>query len=933
MPRSNEMRRYGLAVLCAGLLILVGGGVARGATPRWVTGPPFFTTAGQNVIWYTDQPLYFTDPGDLSTSVNHAAADAMVAAAASVWNVPTARMVLQQGGTLDEQVSSANVYLQQGAPGTSGLVFPADVSSTNYAAKQIAVIYDRDGSVTDLLLGSGASDPSGCRQNAVTESVDLMASAGTIRHALLILNGRCTGPAAEQQLQMQYQLERAFGRVLGLGWSQLNDNAFTGTPQPTYAQIQHWPIMHPIDIVCGLYTYQCLPQPFTLRDDDVASITQLYPVTAAPMAGKILSLTQASMVEAVLSFPTQEGMAGMNVVIRRAPIPRQVVDSFDDVSTVSGIQMRQQSGSPVAPAPTGFAGTQGTASYVGYDYARIGAPGFVHFQWVPVLPGQAANDLYFRTEAINPLYVGEYAIGPYQNSTVQPSGSPMTWRINYAQPGWYGSYGYYEIANSSAASTCATGSDGTERAAAAPAVGGWWTGLLCGVNTSQWYFGHTAWTALPVKAARSFTVEVTALDEQGVATANKARPVIGVWAGADAFGSLPDVSAPAAFNGVAVGMTSVAVQSSSVDTLRIAIAEERGDGRPDYNYQARILYADTVAPAVVNGGTQVTITGMGFRPGNTVTVGGVAAKVSSWTSTAIVVTVPYLKSVLPGTTVAVDVAVMDASTGGSTVMTGALQYVYTALPYVLALVSGPSGSLPVGLAAVTPFVVEAIDIDGVTPLVGVPVVFTTTSGTVAWSACGGSTCTVTTDANGLASIGVTPLSMGAVTLQAAALGATQTDSFQGVALIRLMTVTPAATYLAAGATASWGVQAWALQQGLPALLTPVSWGVSGVGMVLSGLQNLTDLLGGAQATVTAGPLTAGAQVTGSACAWGSICGSFVVSGVDPSEFVVAIAGGAGQAVAATETLLPMTFTVTDGVGNPVVGATVTVHQTLNQWTA
>jgi hypothetical protein len=240
-----------------------------------VTGPPYFTTAGQNVIWYTDQPRYYTDPGDLSASVNHAAADALVAAAARVWNVPTARMVLQQGGTLNEPVSGVNVYLQQGVPGSSGLVFPTDVASANYTAKQIAVIYDRDGSVTDLLLGAGASDPSGCRQNGVTESVDLIAPAGLIEHAVLILNGRCTGAVPEQQLQMQYQLERAFGRVLGLGWSQLNDNAFTGTPQPTYAQILHWPIMHPIDIVCGLYTYQCLPQPFTLRDDDVASITQL----------------------------------------------------------------------------------------------------------------------------------------------------------------------------------------------------------------------------------------------------------------------------------------------------------------------------------------------------------------------------------------------------------------------------------------------------------------------------------------------------------------------------------------------------------------------------------------------------------------------------------------------------------------------------------
>src|SRR3954464_8096964 len=66
--------------------------------PRWVTGPPYFTTSGVPVVWYTNQPLYFTDPGDLSSSVNHAAADALVAAAANVWNVPTESLVLSKGG-------------------------------------------------------------------------------------------------------------------------------------------------------------------------------------------------------------------------------------------------------------------------------------------------------------------------------------------------------------------------------------------------------------------------------------------------------------------------------------------------------------------------------------------------------------------------------------------------------------------------------------------------------------------------------------------------------------------------------------------------------------------------------------------------------------------------------------------------------------------
>ena len=142
--------------------------------PRWVTGPPYFTgPGGKAVVWYTTQPLYFTDPADLSASVNHAAADALVASAAAVWNVPTAAMSMAYGGALQEHVSGANAYL-----GSNGPVFPQDVQSSNYAAVQIAVIYDSDGSITDMLLGGGASDPLECRQNGVTESVDLIASTG-----------------------------------------------------------------------------------------------------------------------------------------------------------------------------------------------------------------------------------------------------------------------------------------------------------------------------------------------------------------------------------------------------------------------------------------------------------------------------------------------------------------------------------------------------------------------------------------------------------------------------------------------------------------------------------------------------------------------------------------------------------------------------------
>ena len=157
------------------LLVLAVPGLALGSGPRYVTGPPFYPGAsGVPVRWAQSRLTYFTDPGALSASVNHQAADAMVAAAAGIWNVPVASITVSRGGALGEHVSSANTYL-----GTNGMVFPDDVMSGNSAAVPIAVIYDSDGSVTDLLLGLGASDPSGCRQNAVTESVDQFDRRGT----------------------------------------------------------------------------------------------------------------------------------------------------------------------------------------------------------------------------------------------------------------------------------------------------------------------------------------------------------------------------------------------------------------------------------------------------------------------------------------------------------------------------------------------------------------------------------------------------------------------------------------------------------------------------------------------------------------------------------------------------------------------------------
>lgn len=885
-------------------------GTLRAGGPRWVTGQPYFTTSGVPIVWYTHEPFYFTDPGDLSPYVNHAAADALVAAAANVWNVPTSSLVLGYGGQLDEHVSGANVY-----PTASGPVFPADVESTNYLAKQIAIVYDYDGSVTDLLLGNGASDPSGCRQNAVTESVDSIVPAGYIQHAIIVLNGRCTGPAPEQQLQMQYQLMRAFGRVLGLGWSQNNDNVFTGSPQPTYMQAMNWPVMHPIDIVCGPFTYQCMPQPFTLRADDISALDELYFIDQgqAP-AGKTDTLLNANRIYGQLTFPTWQGMRGVNVLARRWPQYTDASKQEDwyTVSSVSGFLYRRRMPTAVTGTDTSMTGSMGTTN--GYY------EGYFDLRRVPMLPDDWQT-LILETEPINPLYTGQHAVGPYVDNAVEPSGTNAT-QLNEVLTSYRNSE--MLLSRNGPSSTCSPGNDGTETSPVAAASSGWWTGLLC-------RNAHTSWSLLTIKGNRTFTVEVAAEDEHGFATTAKAMPVIGLWNATDPTGTLPTFASETyPFNSQATGVTSLTTETTQPTQLRMAIVDERGDGRPDYNYQARVLYADSISPASVDaaGGT-VTITGMGFRPGNTVTVNGVAATATHWTANTITATVPSLHDLGSSTGLVADVSVNDLVTGGVTIMPQALTY-GTPLPR-LALVSAPSGMVASGQNAAVPFAVQALAADGTTPIAGQSITFTASMGSVMLGACGSSSCTVATNASGMASTSITPLGPGPITLSATGTAGSVAVSFSAVSETRTAAMYNPVEYIAAGSVVSWTPEVILTDNLSSATGVNVTWApVAGTVSVSPG-QSAADAQGKAETVATAGPLDAGTQATASACAWVTTCATFAAQGVDATELRLSVVSGAGQFVPPGDTLTPVVLQVTDAENHPVAGARVEVHQAINAW--
>jgi hypothetical protein len=120
-------RASGLVVLLA-LLLMFGVGFAHAGGPRWVSGSSYFNSSeeGQPVVWSGGQVSYFTDLGDLSAEVSQAQANAMVAAAAGVWNgVNTAALSIEWGGSLAEDVNGSNVIA-----GTNGVTMPADIEPT-----------------------------------------------------------------------------------------------------------------------------------------------------------------------------------------------------------------------------------------------------------------------------------------------------------------------------------------------------------------------------------------------------------------------------------------------------------------------------------------------------------------------------------------------------------------------------------------------------------------------------------------------------------------------------------------------------------------------------------------------------------------------------------------------------------------------------------
>jgi hypothetical protein len=335
----------------------------------------------------------------------------MVDAAAALWSaVPTEGVTLTDRGPLNEDVGGDNIMVN-----TNGQITqPSDVTS-EATAYPVAVIYDADGSVIDALLGPTASQPTSSQNNGVLVFVDSINPDATIAHALMILNGLCT-PTDNLLAMMSYQIERAFGSVLGLGYSQVNPGALqNGTPGGT----QGWPVMDPRSGVCGPLGGVCFPNPNVLRFDDFAALNRLYPIIAenqASFPGKQLTAASTVSLRGVISFRTGSGMQGVNVVARPLDANGNPLYQYT-FTAVSGALFSGNHGNPV----TGFNDANGT------PYLQLGSndpalQGAFDLSGIPLPPGQtsATNQLSF--ESINPLYILTIPVGPMSPARLRPPG-------------------------------------------------------------------------------------------------------------------------------------------------------------------------------------------------------------------------------------------------------------------------------------------------------------------------------------------------------------------------------------------------------------------------------------------------------------------------------------------------------------------------------
>ena len=901
------MRRSFICVVL--LLLLVPPALIAGG-PKWVAGTSYFDPAvvGQPVRWANGIVNYYLDQGPLNSQINNQQTATMVDSAAALWSsVATAGVLLHNSGTLAEDVGSANAIAGAAMFGNPTFSAPADVapSATNFP---LAVIYDTDGSVINSLFGAGSSDPASCHNNGVFAWVDNFRTNATIAHAVILLNGLCaTSPSLVAM--MKYEIARAFGRILGLDYAQVNHGtSATGQPNAMFA----WPIMDPLSGVCGPAGGVCIPDPDHLSYDDISTLNRLYPITAANLSrfpGKQITAAGTISIRGTISFRTGAGMQGVNVVARPLDANGNALYEYT-VTTVSGALFSGKRGNPI----TGWTDANDDPfNRWGSDDPAL--QGSFDLSGTPLPPGVASASYQLTFEPLNPLYMLSDSVGPYVDGSPAPSGTMPILNLPDMVSGSLQNL-TVSVADSAAGNL--------QDAIATPETprdlppSGLWCGRLGQVGQADWF-------AFPVRSGHSFTVVTQALNDAGVPTGAKALPVIGIWEGADPVFMQSTGWAPP-LNAYATGGTWLFVTPSADEIVRLAIADLRGDGRPDYTYNGWVLYADSIQPPRLPlSGGPIVIHGMGFRPTDTVRVSGQKAVITSVSPNEITAIAPAAPN---GVTGSVDIEVDDLPMyNAATIISGGISY-DSGSGDSLTLNNAPAGTVSIGVPI--PFTVTALA-PTLVPAGGVTVTFTVSSGSASLG-CGSTTCSIRSTGDGIATMDITAPSAGSsVVIASLSNGASLQAHFAGGTPPILAALTPMLS-VSAGATVDWIAQALALTNGSPAPGQTVAWQTTSTIRTNGASTVTTDSSGIAAKALTVGPLSKGQQTSSSACLNGTTqCVNFTALGARPEYAYLEPVYGSIQNLSASGTPGQITLRLRDMNGNPMAGGTVALYQALYAW--
>jgi hypothetical protein len=878
----------------------------RAGGPAFVAGSGYNPgVEGQALIWANGSVQYFTDQGDLSPILPGAEADAFVATAFSTWtSISGVALTASWGGHLAEDVNGSNIATD----GYGVVTAPADITSSA-TSTPVGIVYDYDGTVTDAILGEGAGGLDECFTNAVYGGPDNFSAGGNIAHALVVINGICAATNA-QLPDVQYRLARILGRTIGLGWSQANLNVLTQKPPPTSADYQGFPVMHFTDPISCVPITICYPNPGVPAMDDMDALARLYP-GAAQTAGRIYGRVYFTDASGNAVQPMQ----GVNVVARLIDGTGQPSRQYVATS-VSGFSFCGNAGNII----------DGYVAGNGLRYDRWGSndpalEGFFDLGQLTIPAGQTSAQYQLSVEALDPNW--SMGVEPYAPTQVTPSGSfdPLVVTLQN------GSDAYQDILmlQDEIAQTH-PGSGSTYANPAALPHGGGWGSWISGYGSADFF-------EFAAQANRTASVSVTALDETGQPTETKLLPVIGIWQLSDESGAPAPASTPSAFNSTTFAMSRLDAQFNTSDRFRVAVADFRGDGRPDYFYQASLLYSDTVTPARISlAGGVTTLSGTGFTPGLQVSVAGNNG--STLSASASQIQVALLAGSQDGTAT---IQVTNPVSGAFSQMIGALTYGASATDLLL-LLQGAELSTPVGSQAASTIRVRAVAADGITPVSGATIAWSATNG-LQLSACGAaSSCSVLSDEAGESSSWVIPTATGQSTITIALAPAsysppqTQQATLVGTSTtLDLAAVTPT-RWVGQGATLAVPLTVEALDLGVPKANVVVNFTLTLGTASLSAGSATTNGSGFATVTANLANLNADVQVSACIAPNNAPCSiqPFTFHSTPASFWTLETVSGSSQFVLTGQSFQPLVMRVTDGssAANPVMGVNVGFATTL-----